>query len=124
MRESSYIDPKGRKWAVLLPEGVPDSDASMGVHLGPPSLESLGLPEEQEVRLHNQLFNRRIYTKQDARKRRQDIIGALFATFKVDAQRIVDLYEEEKSEPIPQRPRRQPQVEKKVKAARRGGKKT
>lgn len=110
---------------MLLPEGVPDSDASMGMPLGPPSLESLGLPEEQEVRLHNQLFDRRLYTRQDAQRRRQDIMGALFAAFKVDAQRIVDLYgQEEKSAPIPQRPRRQPQVEKKVKAVRRGGKKT
>lgn len=95
MRQASYEDALGRKIAVLLPEGAPDVDAPMGLRLGPPSLESLDLPEEVEVRLHNQLFERRLFTQADVRARRQDIFGALQATFKVDIARIAALYTEE-----------------------------
>lgn len=95
MRQASYEDARGRKWAVLLPEGAPDVDAPMGLRLGPPSLESLDLPEDVEVRLHNQLFERGLFTEADIKTRRQHIFGALQATFKVDTGRIVALYKEE-----------------------------
>ncbi len=95
MRHASFQDAQGRKWAVLLPEGVPDEEASMGVHLGPPSLESLGLPEDVEIRLHNQLFERRLLTLADVKARRQHVFGALQATFGVDTGRIVALFKEE-----------------------------
>lgn len=95
MRQTSYEDAKGRKWAVLLPEDATDADAPMGIPLGPPSLESLDLPEDVEVRLHNQLFERRLFTQADVRARRQDIFGALQATLKVDIARIAALYTEE-----------------------------
>lgn len=95
MRQASYEDAKGRKWAVLLPDDATEADAPMGIPLGPPSLESLDLPEEVEVRLHNQLFERRLFTVADIKARRQDIFGALQATLKVDIARIAALYTEE-----------------------------
>ena len=92
MKEATYEDAKGRFWRVLLPDHAPDSDASMGIPIGPPSLDSLELPEEQAVRLHNQLYHRRLFTEQDLKRRRHDVTAALFATFKIDAQKIVNLY--------------------------------
>ena len=92
MRETSYTDSKGRHQAVSLPEGLPDSAASLGLPVGPPCLESLGLPQEVEVRLHNQLFARRIFTAREAQARRQDVFAALQASYKVDAQRIIQVY--------------------------------
>lgn len=95
MRQTSYEDADGRKIAVLLPDEDSDVNAPMGFRLGPPSLESLDLPEDVEIRLHNQLFERRLFTQADIRARRQDIFGALQATLKVDIARIAALYMEE-----------------------------
>lgn len=94
MREATYTDSCGRKWLVLLPDGAPDSDARMGVPVGPPPLEALGLPEEIEVRLHNQLFDRGLIRRRDLRRRMQDVVGALQAALRVSANRIAALYAE------------------------------
>lgn len=94
LREVEYEDPQGRKWARILPSDASDSDAIVGVPVGPPSLDSLELPLEVAVRLHNQLFHRRIFTRQDAEKRTQDIAGALMSALKVDVQRILSVYAE------------------------------
>jgi len=94
-------------WAVLLPDGVPDSDASMGIPIGPPSLEALFGPErigefeELEVRLHNQLFHRNLLTLKDAKLRRKEILAALMSTFKIGVGAIVQLYLNPKEETAP-----------------------
>ena len=93
MRQVPYTDPSGRMWVVGLPESAPDSEASMGVPLAPPALDSLGLPEETEVRLQAQLVARRLFDFKDVRKRRVDVMAALQAALRVNVQRIVDLYE-------------------------------
>jgi len=92
MKQASYVDEEGRYHAVMLPNGTGEEDAAKGLPLGPPSLEALGLPEEVEIRLHNQLFSRRIFTAKDVRKRRVDVFGALQSAFKVDTERIVQIY--------------------------------
>lgn len=92
LREASYVDEEGRHHAVLLPDGVSDEDAAKGLPLGPPNLASLDLTDEQEVRLHNQLFSRRLFTAQDVRARRVDVVAALMATLKIDAERVVQVY--------------------------------
>ena len=92
MREASYTDAEGRMWAVHLPGGVPESDAALGIPLGPPSLEPLGLPLDVEVRLHNQLFSRRLFTRKDVKARRMDIFGALLAALRVDITAVAVLY--------------------------------
>lgn len=102
MRITSYEDSDGRMFLVQLPDGVPDSDASMGLPLGPPDLSVLNLPLETEVRLNNQLFHRRILTAKDARIRRQDIFAAWQAALRVDTDAVVQCYNagEIETEPI------------------------
>ena len=92
MNQSSYVDEEGRYHAVLLPNGTGEDDAARGLPLGPPSLESLGLPQDIEVRLHNELFARRLFTGKDVRKRRIDVFGALQAALKVDIEKVVQIY--------------------------------
>jgi hypothetical protein len=77
---------------VQLPKDAPDSEASRGVVLGPPSVDSLSLPEDISVRLHNQLHARQLFSMSDVRRRRQDVLGALMAALKVDVERVVQLY--------------------------------
>lgn len=104
MRETWYTDSKGRKIAVQLPDGAPDSDAMLGIRIGPPSLESLDLPEAVEVRLHNQLYARGIHTYAEALRRRRDIQSALMAALRVDTEMVVQAYNshsEPQIEPTP-----------------------
>jgi len=92
MRELSHEDAEGRLWRVRIPDHAPDSDATMGVIVGPPPMDELGLPEEIAIRLHNQLYHRGLFTLKDVERRKGDVVGALHATLKVDVQRIVDIY--------------------------------
>jgi hypothetical protein len=92
LREAHWEDEEGRYWKVSLPSDAPDGDARIGIPIGPPSLVSLGLPLEIEVRLHNQLYSRGILTQRDAQRRRQEIRGALIGALKVDVGRIIDVY--------------------------------
>ncbi len=92
LRQVTFVDARGRKWARLLPPHAPDNDAEWGVPVGPPPLTSLGLPGEVEVVLHNQLFERGILTERDAKRRRLEIDSALRAALRVDVGRIFDLY--------------------------------
>lgn len=94
MRRSSYEDSDGRKWAVWLPEGVDDSDASMGLPLGPPSLERLGLPLELEVRLHNNLFAKELFTWGDVQRNRVAIASAIRAMLSPTTEHLLTLYYE------------------------------
>jgi hypothetical protein len=92
MKRVSYQDSEGRNWATLLPEDMPDTHASMGLPLGPPSLATLELPLDAEVRLHNQLYARGIFTYDQAKAARQEIFAALQAAFKTDTDAVVQLY--------------------------------
>lgn len=93
MKLAQYTDRKGRQWKTLLPDAVPESQASRGVPFGPPSLASLGLPEELEVRLHNLLFERGFFKAEDLRGRENEIAHTLIRALKIDAQVIMGLYE-------------------------------
>ena len=64
----------------------------MGIVVGPPSLESLGLPEEYEIMLHNALYARKLFRRKDVRKRRPEVVGAIMAAFRLTAGQIVALY--------------------------------
>lgn len=122
-RVTSFTDVDGRKWAVTLPDDAPDSDAPLGLLLGPPSLETLGLPLEAEVRLHNELFARRLWTLADVTRRRMDILGALQSAFKVDIGKIVELYTKENKDAKSQQTKRITTISSKVDKFKRGGKK-
>lgn len=92
MRFATWQDPEGRRWRTLVPEGAPDADASLGIPAGPPDLSSLGLPEDIEVRLHNALFERRLFDWTDVRKHGGDVTVAMQSALKLDVQRILLLY--------------------------------
>lgn len=82
----------GRSYRVQVPEGAPKHLWNAGIVVGPPDLTPLGLPKELETRLHNELHARGIITQKDARKRSQDVHGALQSALRIDAQRVVELY--------------------------------
>lgn len=92
LRELDHVDTEGRRFRVMLPEGVPDTEAGIGINLGPPDLTPLNLPLSVEVRLNNELHARRLFRAPDVARRRQDVVGALMAALSLDAGRIVDLY--------------------------------
>lgn len=92
MRESRYKDETGRKFAVWLPDGMPESEARLGIHIGPHDISELGLPEDISVRLHNELFDRRIFTSKDARARKAELVGAVMSACKATAERIQEIY--------------------------------
>lgn len=92
MREVTYTDPEGRKWARLIPNGVPDEEAKRGVPLGPPSLAPLNLPLHIDVALHNELFNRRLLTHKAVKRQRALVVAAMQSALRLDASAIMDLF--------------------------------
>ena len=93
MRQATYTDSEGRRWAVLLPDDAPDSQAVHGVVIGPPSLEVLRLPLQVEVTLHNELFARDLLTKGDVARKQDSVLGAIQYALKVSLQDILLLYD-------------------------------
>ncbi len=93
LRTVEYEDPEGRRWLRGLPDGVPDTQAVIGVPYGPPPLTDLGLPLDIEVRLHNQLYARGLFTERDARSKLPDIQSALAAALRVDVHEILKVYQ-------------------------------
>lgn len=91
----SYLDSgTGLKTVRTVPDDAPELMWGAGVLIGPPSFDELGLPEEVTKRIHNELFNRGIIRRGDARRNRAEVHAALMAAFRVDAERIIQLYEE------------------------------
>jgi len=86
-----YRDADGRKFLVRVPEGFEDEPES-GILIGPPDLSELELPLEMEVQLNNQLYDRKLFTPADVRRRPEDIGAALKAILRVDVLRIRSLY--------------------------------
>lgn len=112
LREVDWTDDDGRRWRVLLPERVPDTDARRGVPVGPPDLRPLGLPHDVEVRLHNQLFARGLFTMRDVRARSGDVQSAVASAMRLSAQRVIALFEDPpevvEADVAPPEPEREP----------------
>lgn len=87
-------DAAGRMTVRVVPDGAHERTWAAGVVLGPPDLSVLQLPEEVTTRLHNELFNRQIIRRSDARRARAEVVAALMAALRVDADRIIQAYEE------------------------------
>lgn len=92
MREVSYTDKEGRQWMVSIPDDSPNSYANLGIPIGPPSLQGLELPEHLEVLLHNALFIRKIWTSNDIKHRRAEVVDAVKSVYKADAEKIYAYY--------------------------------
>jgi hypothetical protein len=92
MHETTYTDEWGRKFAVLVEEG---EDPAYGMIVGPLPLDGLvenGMSHDTMIRLHNELFIRKLLTYEDVRRRPQDVHAALQAALHVDVQTIQGLY--------------------------------
>jgi len=89
-----YTDEIGRKYQVEIPAEYKD-EPELGIVIGPPILESLNLPEKYEVILNNQLYDRKLFTWSDVRRRPEEIRAALKAMFRADELAIMNLYKEE-----------------------------
>lgn len=86
------IERDGRKYKVQVPENAAPETWKYGIAIGPPDMSGLGLPPAVTTRLHNELFNRGLITKNDVRKRTSDVQGALQAALNVDVSLITQLY--------------------------------
>lgn len=95
MRNVTYKDRKGRLFKVIMPDNAQDDHIEFGIFVGPPLLTALSLPRDVEVKLHNELYARGLFTKQDVIKRRNDVIGALQSALAIHVEKIVELYKEE-----------------------------
>lgn len=92
LREAVYTDEAGRHWAVLLPERAKNTDAARGIPIGPPDLSDGGWPLEFEVRLHNELFDRRLWSKKELSQRPNELIAVLQSVFNVDVTSLTNIY--------------------------------
>lgn len=93
LRVVDYRDAEGRTVRVLLPEEADDSDAPIGLVVGPPDLTALGLPTAIEVRLNNELHSRGLFTLHDARRRFRDLEAAVRAALRFEVSRVMAMYE-------------------------------
>lgn len=93
MRDVTYVDSIGRKFLSRIPDDSKDSDAQYGIIVGPPLLDGIGLPVQLEISLHNELFNRGIFTLNDAKRRRSEIVSALSRVLAVDANKVMEAYQ-------------------------------
>lgn len=96
MRIVDYCDKRGMWFKVELPDDVPDSEAHTGIPIGPPDLESLQLPNDLSLRLHNELFHRKLYTLKDVFSRNGELRAALQSALKLDVNTLMAIYAGEK----------------------------
>ena len=87
-----YEDEEHLWRVVLVPESSDESTYHMGIEVGPPDLSSLDLPMPVKVRLHNELFRRRLLTRADLRGRGMEVFAAVQAAYKADAAAVTALY--------------------------------
>ncbi len=92
MQEVDWTDADGRRWRVRVPAGCPADMYPAGIPVGPPALSALreahGWSIEFEVRLHNELHSRGLYTPRDVLARPRDVTAALQAAYRCDMQAI------------------------------------
>ena len=93
MRVLDYIDERGRKYSVRLPDSAPDSDAEKGIPLGPPDVvDSLGLPEPMATEIHNKLFEYKLFSAKDVSRRPGVLHSIIQSTLKLDVARVMEAY--------------------------------
>lgn len=92
MTTVDWSDDDGRRHRVQVPEGCPEDMYPEGIPVGPPSLASLALPLQIEVRLHNQLHSRGLFSARDALRRPGELQAALQAALKLDVQTLQTLF--------------------------------
>ena len=96
--ETKQIEIDGRKYEVIF---SPDMPPGAYVIVGPPEglMESMGLPEPFATRLHNILFDRRIFTYKDVSGSRI-ATGVLQEALQIDAQILAEAFSNYEKESI------------------------
>ena len=92
---TTYTDGDGWRWRVEVPAGSEDRPET-GVVLGPPDVRDAlpDLPPEFARRLHDELFNRGLFTMADVRRRPAELGAALQAAYRVDLSLLRMLYQQ------------------------------
>jgi hypothetical protein len=99
MKQVVYED-DGRKFLVTLPDDVPDDQAHMGVVIGPPPIvDALRFPEPFATRLHNTLFDRKLWSIKEVQQNPNALRGALQKALRVDIHVLLNAYNEIEKEP-------------------------
>lgn len=86
------IEVNGYKYKVTVPNDSEPSTWQYGVIVGPPDLSDLNLPSNVKSKLHAELYNRGLITRQDIDKRGSEVFAALQAALRIDVASIVNLY--------------------------------
>lgn len=94
MKKVTYTDPKGRKYLRLVENNQEEEMYQYGINIGPPEdiVDGLGFPDDLATELHNQLFQRQLWSIKEVRKNPRAIFAALQAVFGVNQQMIVNAY--------------------------------
>jgi hypothetical protein len=92
VREVEY-DNNGLKQLVLVPDDAPADTYQYGILVGPPDLSKLDLPEAFRVRLSNELYYRKLFTRVDAKRRITDVVSSVISAARADAQKVLECYE-------------------------------
>ena len=95
MKKVEYIDELGRKYLVKLADAVPDSEAHMGIPIGPPDVvDELGLPEPFATKVHNLLYDRKLWSIKEVQAQRNCLVGVLQAALQIDVHTLHNAYAE------------------------------
>lgn len=92
MKQLLYIDKEGYKWISQLPDTASIDEISQGVLIGPPEFRNY--QKEFAIKLHNELFDRGIYTYLQAKANRQGIMQAIQSVLKFSAIAIEGEYKD------------------------------
>jgi len=99
MNRVEHTDDRGRKYLMMMPDGLEDYDA--GTVLGPPDVvDLLELPESVATKLHNELFRRKLFTYKDVSKRPGEIQGALQKVLRLDTATLLTAYHQYEKEAL------------------------
>lgn len=101
MKRVTYEDKKGRKYLAEVENGAPEEEYYLFPKIGPPEgvVDLLELPEPFATRLHNLLYDRKLWSTQEIRKQPKALLGALQAALKIDVQTLHSAYVEYEKEP-------------------------
>lgn len=91
MKYVEVVDGQGRKMRYALNDDDDPKDAAeIGINVGVPDLDRIDW-EATVTKLHNLLYDRKLFTIDDIAREENALSGVIFSTFK---QEIVALYKE------------------------------
>jgi hypothetical protein len=87
------MDQRGRMYRSVIPDGAPDSEAPLGMILGPPDVaDYVGLPEPIATRLHNILHKKGLFSMKEVKRDSNALFSALQLALRVDVHMLMDAY--------------------------------